>query len=280
MPPSAELAGAPAAPAVRGVCVCIVAWNDGENVDRCLSALPDAAAGVDLQVVVVDNGSTDVTAAYLDKHPEVQVVRNAENRGITRARNQAIALVDREFVFMLDADTVPRPGAIAALVDHLDAHPEAGLAGPRLLDPDGSLQLSCRTVPPAVLPFLRRPPFDRWGEQSELVNRHLMRGFDHDTPRPVDWVIGAAQFYRADLLPVVGAYDERIFSHGGEDTDWCLRIWAAGQEVHYVPTAEVVHDYGHFTRKNPLSRQARRGLVDYAYMCWKHRAVRHGVTAP
>lgn len=276
---SAELAGASTARHRGGVCVCIIAWNDGENVDRCLSALPTAAQGLELDVVVVDNGSTDTTSELLARHPEVHVIRNTDNRGITRARNQALALVNREFVFMLDADTVPRPGAIKELSAYLAAHPGVGLVGPKLLDPDGSLQLSCRTVPPASLPFLRRPPLDRWGENSELVNRHLMRSFDHDSPRPVDWVIGAAQFYRSSLLPIIGAYDERIFSHGGEDTDWCLRVWRAGQQVHYVPAAEVTHAYGHFTRKNPLSRQARRGLFDYYYMLWKHRELRDGVAA-
>jgi GT2 family glycosyltransferase len=162
------------------------------------------------------------------------------------------------------------------MLDYLDAHPAVGLVGPRLVNPDGSLQLSCRTFPPARLPFLRRPPLSRVFEHRRTVNRHLMRDFDHATPRAVDWVMGACQCYTAAMLDAVGRYDERIFSHGGEDTDWCLRVWQAGSEVHYVPSAEVVHAYSHLSRRRPFSRPGRRAVVDYFYMQWKHRGARAG----
>jgi N-acetylglucosaminyl-diphospho-decaprenol L-rhamnosyltransferase len=258
------------------VTACVVAWNAADDLANLLPALPDAAGGLPLQVVVVDNGSDDATAEVLAAHPDVVVIRNAENRGITPARNQALERVRGRVVLMLDSDTIPRPGSIRVLVDYLDAHPHVGLVGPRLLDPDGTLQLSCRTFPPALLPFLRRPPLARVFEHRRTVNRHLLRHYDHAHPRAVDWVMGAAQCYRASLVERVGPYDERIFSHGGEDTDWCLRVWKAGAEVHYVPAAEIVHVYGHFTRRNPLSKQAVRGLTDYYYMLLKHRDARGG----
>jgi hypothetical protein len=181
---------------------------------------------------------------------------------------------------MLDADTIPRPGSIRALVDYLDAHPEVGLVGPKLLDPDGSLQLSARTIPPVMLPLMRRPPFSAVFEHRRTVNRHLLRHDPHLQPRKVDWVMGAAQCYRASLIPRLGRYDERIFSHGGEDTDWCLRVWKAGAEVHYVPASEIVHAYGHFTRRNPFTKQALRAGTDYYYMLFKHRDARNGFAAP
>lgn len=258
------------------VSVCVVSWNGGEHLRSLLPALREAKGGLDSHVVVVDNGSVDVTVEVLAAHPDVEVIRNGQNVGITRARNQALMLLRGRHVLMLDVDTRPRPGSIEAMVSYLDGHPEVGLVGAKLLDPDGSVQESCRTVPPASLPFLRRPPLDRWFERSPLVDRHLMRDFDHRDPRPVDWVMGACQCYRASLLPVLGAYDERIFSHGGEDTDWCLRVWKAGFEVHYVPDAVVEHEYGHFTRKNPFSKQAARTLTDYYHMVWKHRDARSG----
>lgn len=267
----------PAGPA--GVCVCILAWNAGSDLARCLDALPTAAGGHRLQVVVVDNGSVDDTAAVLAAHPDVEVIRNPRNVGITAGRNQAVALVHEPIVVMFDADTVPGPGSIAVMAAYLADHPNVGLVGPKLLDPDGSLQPSARTVPPVLLPFLRRPPLSRWFEHSRTVDRHLMRGIDLDRPRPVDWVLGACQCYPARLLPLLGPYDERIFSHGGEDTDWCLRVWKAGFEVHHLPEAEVTHVYGHFTRRHPFSRQSRRGLRDFYYMLWKHRRLRRGAQA-
>jgi len=257
--------------------VCVVSWNGRRHLERLLPSLPAAVGSLTTQVIVVDNGSTDGTAELLARHPAVVVQRNPDNRGITRARNQALLLARGAMVVMLDADTVPQPGSLAALVAHLDANPAVGLVGAQLLNPDGSIQESCRTVPSPLLPFLRRPPFDRLFEHSSLVDRHLMRDFDHAGSRRVDWVMGACQCYRADLLPVLGVYDERIFSHGGEDTDWCLRVWKAGLEVHYVPAARVEHAYGHFTRKNPFTKQALRAVTDYYRMLWKHRDARHGV---
>jgi GT2 family glycosyltransferase len=258
------------------VTVGVVAWNACADLVRCLAALPAALEGLNAQVVVVDNGSEDGTAAELDGHPWIERIDNARNLGLTPGRNQVLDRVRGRHVLMLDADTRPRPGSVATLVAYLDAHPAVGLVGAKLLDPDGSLQLSCRTFPPARLPFLRRPPLAAIFEHRRTVNQHLMRDYDHAAPRAVDWVLGACQCYRASLLGVVGRYDERIFSHGGEDTDWCVRVWKAGAEVHYVPAAEVVHAYGHFTRRNPLSRQSRRGIVDYFYMQWKHRDVQGG----
>jgi N-acetylglucosaminyl-diphospho-decaprenol L-rhamnosyltransferase len=258
------------------VTVGIVSWNAADDLRRCLGAMPVGLAGVRAQIVVVDNGSTDDTPAVLDAHPEVEAIRNLANVGLTPGRNQIVDRVRGRHVLMLDADTQLLPGSAATLTRYLDEHPHVGLVGAKLLERDGSLQLSCRTFPSPWLPFMRRPPLSRIFERRRAVNRHLMREYDHARPRAVDWVMGACQCYRAELLPVLGPYDERIFSHGGEDTDWCVRVWKAGSEVHYVPDAKVVHAYGHFTRRRPLSKQAIRGLLDYFYMQAKHRDARSG----
>jgi len=259
-----------AEPAVD-ISVCIVAWNAAQHIGACLDSLAGAAAPRTLETIVVDNGSTDSTPRLLSDRAAISVITNERNRGITPARNQALFRARGRVVVMLDADTVPRPGSLGLIVAYLDARPQVGLVGPRLVNPDGTLQLSCRRRPFWLLPWLRRPPLASVFEHRRAVSRHLMRDVDHTRTAPVDWVIGACQAYRADLPARIGAYDERIFSHGGEDTDWCLRTWAAGLDVHYVPAAEVVHAYGHFTRQRPLSKQALRGLTDFTYMTIKHR---------
>jgi len=264
--------------AAPDVTVGVVSWNDAPALARCLAALPLAIGDLRAQIVVVDNGSTDDTWALLEGRDDLEAIRNEGNRGLTPGRNQILERARGRALVMLDSDTEPLPGSIAALCAYLDEHPQVGLVGARLLDPDGALQLSCRTFPPATLPFMRRPPLSRVFEHRATVNRHLMRDFDHASPRAVDWVMGACQCTRGDLARRLGGYDERIFSHGGEDTDWCVRVWKAGYEVHYVPDAEVVHAYGHFTRRNPFSKQSLRGLADYFYMQAKHRDVRGGLT--
>lgn len=261
------------------VSVCVVAWNAAGHLAACLDALPAAFRTRSHEVLVVDNGSTDDTATVLRERPHAVVLRNPGNLGITPARNQALDRARGRVILMLDADTIPLPGSVDRLVGYLDEHPEVGVVGARLLDPDGTIQLSCRRRPPLLLPFLRRAPLDRVFEHRRTVNRHLMREFDHGSARPVDWLMGACQGFRAELPARIGRYDERIFSHGGEDCDWCLRAWAAGLEVHYVPEAEVVHAYQHFTRSNPLSKQSLRTVTDFPYMWAKHRLAAAGRTA-
>lgn len=260
------------------VTVCVVAWNAARDLARCLDSLPAAARSRTLRAVVVDNGSEDDTARVLAQRADrVEVVRNGRNLGLTRGRNQALHLVEGGFVVTLDADAAPRAGAIDRMVEYLEANPRAGLVGPRLVGDDGSLQLSCRSGSPWLLPFLRRPPLQRWFEHSPTVDRHLMRDFDHRSARAVDYVVGACQCYRRELLPLLGSYDERIFFNGGEDADWCFRVWDAGFEVHYVPDAEVVHEHARMTREAPFSKQALRALTDFYYVRIKHREKRHGV---
>jgi GT2 family glycosyltransferase len=262
------------------VTIGVVSWNARDQLLACLDALPAALEGLSAQTVVVDNGSSDGTWPLLEQREDVDAIHNARNVGLTPGRNQILARSRGRALLMLDSDTRPLPGSVRTLVEYLDAHPRVGLAGAMLLDPDGSLQLSCRTFPPLLLPFMRRPPLAAVFEHRRTVNSHLMRDYDHARPRTVDWVMGACQCTRGDLARSLGGYDERIFSHGGEDTDWCVRTWKAGYEVHYVPGARVIHDYGHFTRRNPLSKQALRGLLDYFYMQAKHRDARGGLARP
>jgi GT2 family glycosyltransferase len=175
---------------------------------------------------------------------------------------------------MLDADTEVRPGALPALATTLEENADVGLVGPRLVYPDGEIQLSCRRYPTLLLPFLRRGPYARLVADPARHNNHLMKDFDHASARPVVWVAGAAQMWRSDLPSLIGEYDRHVSSYGGEDFDWCARVWRAGLEVHYVPDAEIVHVWQKMTNRKPYGRQSMRALRDYYYLQWKHRGLR------
>ena len=228
------------------------------------------------EAIVVDDGSHDGTPeAVAARFPAARVVAKPNNEGLVAGRNAALPLAAGRFILMLDADTEVRPGAVAALIEVLDQRPEVGLVGPKLIYPSGEVQLSCRRYPPLLLPFLRRGPFARLDPDPRSHRRHLMKDFDHATERPVVWLAGAAQMYRADLPQRIGQYDRRVSSYGGEDLDWCLRVWAADLEVHYVPDAEIVHVWQQVTRRNPYDRQSFRALRDFYYLQAKHWKLRH-----
>lgn len=234
-------------------------------------------AGIAHEVIVVDDGSKDGTAnAVRERFPEVRVVALPANGGLPRGRNAALPVVRGGKVLMLDADTLVRPGAIATLSRVLDEEPGVGLVGPKLVGTDGDVQPSCRRWPHWSLPLLRRGPYARWvDDDPALHRRHLMDDFDHARQRPVVWVQGAAQMWRADLPLRIGRYDERVSSYGGEDLDWCLRIWTANLEVRYVPEAVVDHVEQKVNKRREFGREARRALRDWYYLQAKHRRLRH-----
>jgi len=255
--------------------VVVVTWRARDHVLRCLESLRQHA-GVDHEVIVVDDGSGDGTAeAVRAGYPDVRLLAKPVNEGLVAGRNDALPLVRGRLVLMLDSDTEVRPGALERLAAVLDRRPEVGLVGPRLVYPDGRIQLSCRRYPPLVLPFLRRGPYPRFVDDDPTAHRrHMMKDFDHATERSVVWVMGAAQMWRADLPSTIGPYDRRLSSYGGEDQDWCLRVWAAGLQVRYVAGAEVMHVWQAVTRQALYGPKSRRALRDFYYLQWKHRALR------
>jgi GT2 family glycosyltransferase len=257
------------------VSVVVVAWRARDEVLRCIGSLV-RNAGLMHEAIVVDDGSNDGTPQALrHEFPDVRVLAKPRNEGLVAGRNSALPLVRGRYVLMLDADTEVRPGAIPALAAVLDEQPNVGLVGPKLVYPNGELQLSCRRYPPPLIPFLRRGPYARLNPDPAAHRRHMMVDFDHATERPVVWVVGAAQMWRAELRKQIGRYDTRLSSYGGEDLDWCLRVWAAGLEVHYVPRAEIVHVFQKVTRRSLYGRKSFRALRDWYYLQWKHRALRH-----
>ena len=259
------------APAVS---VVVVAWEARDYVLRCLASL-ESDAGLPYEAIVVDDGSSDGTSAAVRAgFPSARVVTKEIQGGLTAGRNSALPLVRGRLVIMLDADTEVRPGALAALARVIDERPDVGLVGPRLVYPDGQVQLSCRRYPSPTLPLLRRGPLARVNRNPAAHRRHLMTDFDHESERPVVWVAGAAQMWRSDLPDLIGVYDTQISSYGGEDLDWCLRVWEADLEVRYAPQAEIIHEFQQMTRRNLYGRKSFRALRDWYYLQWKHRRLR------
>jgi len=255
--------------------VVVVSWRSRDDVLACLASLAEHA-GMPYEVVVVDDGSGDGTPdAVRERFPDAIVIAKPCNEGLVAGRNAALGLLRGRLVIMLDADTEVRPGALSALAAVLDDNPDVGLVGPRLVGRDGELQDSCRRFPSALLPVLRRGPYARLNPSPEIHRRHMMLDWDHATERPVVWVQGAAQMWRADLPQVIGCYDSRVSSYGGEDMDWCFRVWRAGLEVRYVPQAEILHAWQQMTRRNLYDRKSFRYLRDFYYLQWKHRRLRH-----
>lgn len=252
------------------VSVIILSRNARATLEACLAALPEGLAEwwATSEVIVIDNGSTDGTSEWLSTCPLVTAgIRNDVNRGVAAGRNQGLSQARGEFAVLLDDDTRCRPSGLARLVNYLRDHETVSLVGPKLISEQGKLQWSCRRFPTAWSKVLRRVP-----RAEALIRSELLLDWDHNTPRPVDYVIGACQAFRRELVERIGLLDENIF-YGPEDIDFCLRTWRSGMEVHYVADAVVVHDERRVTRRRPFDRIAwlhAKALLYYfsKHHCW------------
>lgn len=223
------------------ISVIIVNYNTKDYLRDCLRSLQDDPDAPSLEVIVVDNGSRDGSAAMVrGEFPSVVVVENGANLGFAKANNIALRRMRGRTALLLNSDTLVKPGALRRMLDVLDARPDVGALGPRLLNRDGSLQRSCYRFPAPgrafrdqlfVTALLANHP--RWGDY---------RRWAHDRERGVDFVIGAALLIRAEVLAEVGLLDESFFMYA-EETDLCFRIRRASHRVLFTPEAEVVH-YG------------------------------------
>jgi GT2 family glycosyltransferase len=249
--------------------VSIVSWNTRDLLRRCLeSVLAERPAAV----VVVDNGSTDGSAEMVrTAFPAVRLEIRPDNPGYGTAANDAIAACRAEHVLLLNGDTEVRPGCLGALGRALDAHPEAGVVGPRVLNPDGSLQRSCFAFPGPFVPLIKRQPLASLTGWDPRFQAHYIGNWDHETARPVPWVLGAALAIRRAAFDAVGGFDAE-FPMYFEEVDLCYRLRAAGWEVRFTPEAEVVHVGGASTRQRRAEMIAQLTLSAMAF----HRRHRRG----
>lgn len=222
------------------VSVCIANWNCRDMLCDCLQSLLRQPQGVRLEVVVVDNASTDGAAEMVEREfPEIVLIRNADNRGFAKASNQAAAASNGRFLFFLNNDTVVSPMALHGLLEYARRHPDAGLVGPRLRNSEGAFQISYRRRP-TVSALLHRTTIFRWTGAFGANYRHYRRGgYDPNHCGKVDLLMGAAVFVSRDVFFDCGRWDED-FAFGGEDLELAARV-GERYSVHFVPDVEITH---------------------------------------
>ncbi len=252
--------------------VLVATWQGRDALEGCLAALPAACAPRSFEVVVVVNGSTDGTAEMLgERFPDARIIANRRNLGVARARNQALAAARGRTLVLLDDDTQPRPGSLAALADALEERPDVAIVGPRLESPEGALSLSCRRFHNGLTPVLRRLAFIGFVGRSKHLRDFELADWDHASRREVDQVIGACQALRRDAWERLGPLDGRMF-YGWEDTDYCVRAHRAGMKTLYAPEALVAHRERRLTRARPFGRLAFEFVKSMLVFFAKHPA--------
>ena len=244
------------------VSVCIVSWNVAGDLRACLDSLRAQQTPPSFEIIVADNASTDDTVAMLRADfSEANVIVNGENLGFARATNQTLAAARGRYLLMLNPDTLLPPDALARLVEVADAHPQAGIVAPRLVNLDGSLQYSCRRFPTIAAAIFRNTFLGRLFPHARSAECYVMADWDHDSLRAVDWASGACLLIRREAYEQVGPLDES-FIFGSEDVDYGLRMRRAGWQVLFTPATTVVHAIGRSSSQAvvPTIVRSHRGM--------------------
>jgi N-acetylglucosaminyl-diphospho-decaprenol L-rhamnosyltransferase len=236
------------APTVPRVSAIVVSYNTREDLLRCLTSL-ERHVTLPLETVVVDNASSDDSAAAVRaRFAAAVVVENAKNLGFGRACNLGLAVARAPYRLLLNSDAEVLQGAVEAMAALLDARPQVGLVGPRILSEDGSVQVSYG------------PPLEPWWEWKQ---RRLVRGVRERRPDALRkasarastecepaWISAACLLARAETLQAVGGFDDAFFLYE-EDVDLCARVRQAGWRILFTPTAEVIHHLGRSMEQVP-----------------------------
>jgi hypothetical protein len=208
------------------VSIIIVSYNTEDLIGNCIQSLL-AEEDCHKEIFVVDNGSNDGSVVYLQTvFPMVFLVANKENRGFAAANNQILHQCQGKYIFFLNPDTILSKGALRAIVSYMDSNPHVGLAGTKLINPDGTLQ---------------------WSKSEKYLEEKYTRGELSGLPGSIACVIGASMVVRADLIRKIGGFDEDFFLYG-EDQDICLRVRKCGFEIGYIDGTAVIHFGGQSER--------------------------------
>ncbi|GAB4263896.1 MAG: glycosyltransferase [Saprospiraceae bacterium] len=237
--------------------VIIVNYNVRYFLEQALQSVQRAAAALppgEVEVFVVDNNSVDNSVAMVrEKFPEVKLIENQQNTGFSTANNQAIRQAAGRYVLLLNPDTVVREDTFVKCIQFMDAHPDAGALGVRMIDGSGKfLPESKRGFPAPFVAFCKTFGLSRLFPKSKLFNRYHLGFLDEHETNEVDVLAGAFMFIRKSVLDEIGLLDEAFFMYG-EDIDLSYRIVQAGYKNYYFPETTIIHYKGESTKKGSLN---------------------------
>jgi len=225
-----------------GLSLVVVHYRSRDALRRLVDSVREFAPATVREIIAINNSGEPIEDLLQEAGRPFRVLTSGRNLGYARGVNEGIRAASEEDLLILNPDVRLLPGAVETLEAAAAAHPRAGIVAPRLLNSDGSLQLSARRFYNWQTLLLRRAPWAAWRERSRAVRDHLMADWDHADTRTVDWVLGAALWVRRRAVRDVGLMDERYFLYF-EDVDWCQRMWRHGYEVVYCAEARMEHDY-------------------------------------
>ncbi|MBA4319975.1 MAG: hypothetical protein C0412_16365, partial [Flavobacterium sp.] len=261
--------------------IVIVNWKVRALLEKCLNSILENKDNLNLEIIVVDNDSNDGTSEMvMIEYDEVVMIALPRNIGFAAANNLALKQVKSDLVFLLNPDTEISPGFFSKVKEYMDNHPTVSIVGPKIVNPDGTLQLSVRRSPNLISQIFTllklqnilgsEKELDRYVLKSflplvlklrkvfsknKVVPYYLAEDFDYQKEQKVEQIMGAAMIIRADVFKKIAYFDEGFFIWF-EEVDFCRRAIKNGLEIRYFPGAYLIHYGGQsFDQKNSLRKQ-------------------------
>jgi len=248
--------------------IIVVNYNGKDILCNCVESIYKNSPTINFEIILVDNASSDGSVEMVKKEfPEVRVLVNQENKGFSFANNRGIEMAKGDYMLLLNNDTLILPGQLDIMLNFMQEHQDVGAVGPKLLNPDGSFQLSFWPFPNLFTEFNRRIinlfAFANYRFFKDLLEKFYIK------EKEVDWVSGACLMVRRKTIEDVGILDENFFMYF-EDVDWCYRIRRKGWKIYFLPTARIVHLLGKSMEKEKQkNKQNYRQSRAYFYRKYK-----------
>lgn len=233
--------------------IIIVNYNVRDFLHHALVSLHQGLKGIRAEVFVVDNASDDGSVEMVKRHfPPVDLIVNKKNFGFAKANNQALSRARGKFILLINPDTIVQEDTLRVMVQFFENNPDVGLAGCKILNPDGTFQLACRrSFPSPWAAFTKISGLSALFPKSKLFGKYNLTYLSPDETYEIDAVSGSFIMVRRDVYEQVGGLDEDFFMYG-EDLDWCYRIQKAGWKNYYVHATQIIHYKGESTRRSSI----------------------------
>ncbi|NQV03069.1 MAG: glycosyltransferase family 2 protein, partial [Bacteroidia bacterium] len=234
--------------------IIIVNYNVKYFVEQCIHSIQKAVNGLSMEIFVVDNNSVDGSVRMIrEKFPDVHLIENKDNKGFSRANNQAIRKAKGEYILVLNPDTILEDDTLTKCTKFMDEHPDAGGLGVKMIDGKGKfLPESKRGLPSPSVAFFKMFGFSSLFPRSKLFNKYHLGYLDKNKTHEVDVLAGAFMMLRKSVLNKIGLLDEDFFMYG-EDIDLSYRITQAGYKNYYFPGTRIIHYKGESTKKSSMN---------------------------
>jgi len=253
---------------IKDLVISIVSYNSLNFLKECLGSIVANLPDVEYEIIVVDNASSDGSGEFVKRDfTQVRLISNSKNIGFAAANNKAIKSSNSKYILLINSDCRVYKDSLDRLLNFMEKNPEIGIAGPKIINSDGSIQLSCRRFPSIISAgfhtiltgIVPNNPFSR---------KYKLADINRDKPFKVDWVSGSCMIIRRDALRNTGLLDENYFMYV-EDTDICYRMWQKSWKVFYFPYAGVLHHIGGSSSGGEV-RASIRMQKSVFYFFWKN----------